>query len=54
MNRREFIGGGYLPRGKGSYSIYRVMGHYYLYIDGEFWSSGDSLREVEDEIENWT
>lgn len=33
------------------YKIYHVTGHYELYINGEFWSSGDSYREIKDELE---
>lgn len=35
-----------------SYEIYRQMEHYELYIDGEFWSSGDNMREIDEELEN--
>ena len=35
-----------------SYEIYKRLEHYELYIDGEFWSSGDNLREIEEELEN--
>lgn len=35
-----------------SYEIYRRLDHYELYIDGEFWCSGDNLREIDEELEN--
>ena len=35
-----------------SYEVYKRLEHYELYIDGEFWSSGDSLREIEEELED--
>lgn len=35
-----------------TYEVYKRMEHYELYIDGEFWSSGDNLREIEEELEN--
>lgn len=53
MSNQVLVGGGYLPGEKGSYAIYRTFGHYSLYINGEFWSSGDSYREIEDELEEW-
>lgn len=34
------------------YEIYKRLEHYELYIDGEFWSSGDNLREIDEELEN--
>ena len=44
---------GYIEQGlfKGcSYVIYKRAEHYELYVDRQFWSSGDSLREIEDEL----
>lgn len=35
-----------------TYEVYKRMEHYELYIDGEFWSSGDNLRGIEEELEN--
>lgn len=34
------------------YKVYKVLDHYELHINGEFWSSGDSIREVHDELES--
>lgn len=35
-----------------TYEVYKRMEHYELYIDGEFWSSGENLREIEEELES--
>ena len=40
---------GILPNGD-RYIIYKVYDHYELYINGEFWCSGESYREVDDEL----
>ena len=44
---------GYINRGAyrgDTYIIYAVRGHYELYIAGNFWSSDDSRREIEEEL----
>lgn len=33
-----------------TYEVYKRLEHYELYIDGEFWSSGDSREEIEEEL----
>ena len=40
---------GILPNGD-RYIIYKVCGHYELYINEEFWCSGESYREIDDEL----
>lgn len=35
-----------------TYKVYRQLGHYELYIDDEFWSTGDSIKEIKEELEN--
>lgn len=47
---KRLIEKGYYKR--YTYEIYKRLEHYELYIDGEFWASGDSFREVEEELEN--
>ena len=37
--------------GRFSWEVYKVMEHYELYVNGEFWSSGDNRREIEEELE---
>lgn len=38
--------------GQGSnWELFKVMEHYELYINGEFWCSGDSRRECYGELE---
>lgn len=34
-----------------NWELFKVMEHYELWINGEFWSSGDSRRECYDELE---
>lgn len=55
MWRRTEINQGYINgmgQYRGSYfQVFTVGGHYELFIDGNFWSSGDSRREIEDELE---
>lgn len=34
-----------------NWELFKVMEHYELWIDGEFWCSGDSRRECYDELE---
>ena len=33
------------------FRVFQVMEHYELHVDGEFWSSGDNRREIEDELD---
>ena len=33
------------------YQILRRAGHYVLYVDGVFYCTGDSMREIHDELE---
>ena len=40
---------GLLPNGD-RYIIYKVYDHYELYINGEFWCSGENYREIDDEL----
>lgn len=37
----------------GTVDIQKVMDHYEVYIDGKFYCSCDSLREVDEELENY-
>ena len=46
-----YMGGVGMYRGH-YYKVYQVLDHYELYIDGDFWSSGDNVREIHDELEN--
>ena len=36
-----------------SYTIYKERDCYALYINGEFYCSGDSRREIEDELDEY-
>lgn len=36
-----------------TYEIYKRLEHYELYVDGEFWSSGDSRKEIDEELETY-
>ena len=33
------------------YAIYKVMEHYELHLDGEFWASGDNYQKIDGELE---
>ena len=49
--RKQIVERGGQLHGRFSWEVYKVMEHYELYVNGEFWSSGDSRREIEEELE---